>query len=285
MSFGAKVGNLGRDCFSDFCLFVGYFGSRLRLEVLFARVCLDLFVCFVREGCISVVIMASDNHSSSSLWSVRNQRRKFAIQKFNNQMHLLKKHVLNAHDVLMAQNISFEIPDAILSLVSDVCGGPNFCSPRVQSGDGTIENVGIKLTGSFQCKECRQRFETQKVLDLHWNFIHDSNPLVSNVGGGPNFCSPRVRFHDPVVDDFDEAQSSDSQSWLSALTNGLFVFGAPDDLPKIPPFPTCKESGFSQRFVETGNAVADVRKRKVSASRTRTGESIPRTARTGLSMS
>ena len=64
----------------------------------------------------------------------------------------------------MAQNISFEIPDAILSLVSDV-------------------------------------------------------------GGGPNFCSTRVRFHDPVVDDLDEAQSSDSQSWLSDLTSGLFVFG------------------------------------------------------------
>jgi len=91
-------------------------------------------------------------------------------------MHLLKKHVLNVHDVLMAQNISFEIPEAILSLVSDVGGGPNFCSPRVQSGDGTIENVGIKLTGSFQCKECRQRFETQKALDLHWKFIHDPNP-------------------------------------------------------------------------------------------------------------
>ena len=107
---------------------------------------------------------------------MRNQRRKSAIKRFSNQMHLLKEHVLNVHDVLMAQNISFEIPDAILSLVSDVCGGPKCCSPCVQSGDGTVENVGIKLTGSFQCKECRQRFETQKALDLHWKFIHDPNP-------------------------------------------------------------------------------------------------------------
>jgi len=44
---------------------------------------------------------------------------------------------------------------------------------EAKSGDGTIENVGIKMNGTHQCKECRQKFETKKALDLHGRFIHD----------------------------------------------------------------------------------------------------------------
>merc|ERR1712028_133903 len=44
-----------------------------------------------------------------------------------------------------------------------------------KSGDGSVENVGIKMSGSFQCPECRQKFDTEKAKQLHWKFIHDPN--------------------------------------------------------------------------------------------------------------
>merc|ERR1712107_545040 len=44
-------------------------------------------------------------------------------------------------------------------------------SAEARSGDGTIENVGVKLGGGFQCPECRQQFETEKAKQLHWKFI------------------------------------------------------------------------------------------------------------------
>jgi len=44
-----------------------------------------------------------------------------------------------------------------------------------RSGDGTVENVGIKTDGSFQCPECRQKFESEAAQKLHWRFIHDPN--------------------------------------------------------------------------------------------------------------
>jgi len=48
-------------------------------------------------------------------------------------------------------------------------------SAAAVSGDGSVENVGIKMTGSFQCPECRQKFDTEKAKQLHWKFIHDPN--------------------------------------------------------------------------------------------------------------
>jgi len=44
-----------------------------------------------------------------------------------------------------------------------------------KSGDGSVENVGMIMEGSFQCPDCRQKFDTQKAKDLHWKFIHDPN--------------------------------------------------------------------------------------------------------------
>ena len=35
-------------------------------------------------------------------------------------------------------------------------------SAEAKSGDGTVQNVGIKMSGSFQCPECRQKFESEK---------------------------------------------------------------------------------------------------------------------------
>jgi len=41
------------------------------------------------------------------------------------------------------------------------------------SGDGSVENVGIKMDGTFQCPECRQKFQSEQAKKLHWRFIHD----------------------------------------------------------------------------------------------------------------
>jgi len=46
---------------------------------------------------------------------------------------------------------------------------------EARSGDGSLENVGIKTDGKFQCPECRQKFNDEKAKELHWKFIHDPN--------------------------------------------------------------------------------------------------------------
>ena len=48
-------------------------------------------------------------------------------------------------------------------------------SDAAKSGDGTTQNVGIKVSASFQCGECRQKFDSDKAKQLHWKFIHDPN--------------------------------------------------------------------------------------------------------------
>jgi len=41
------------------------------------------------------------------------------------------------------------------------------------SGDGSIQHVGMKLDGHILCSDCRQRFDSDKALNIHWRFIHD----------------------------------------------------------------------------------------------------------------
>jgi len=42
------------------------------------------------------------------------------------------------------------------------------------SGDGSLENVGIRVTGIFQCSECRQTFDTERARQVHWKCFHDA---------------------------------------------------------------------------------------------------------------
>jgi len=46
---------------------------------------------------------------------------------------------------------------------------------EAKSGDGTIQNVGIKVDAQFQCPECHQKFDSERANQLHWKFIHDPN--------------------------------------------------------------------------------------------------------------
>jgi len=47
-------------------------------------------------------------------------------------------------------------------------------SPDAKSGDGTVANVGVKLTGSFCCQECNQRFSSDRALMTHVKFTHSN---------------------------------------------------------------------------------------------------------------
>jgi len=57
----------------------------------------------------------------------------------------------------------------------EVANGGLEMTDAARSGDGSIDNVGIKTNGTFQCPECSQKFETEKAKKLHWKFIHDPN--------------------------------------------------------------------------------------------------------------
>eukprot|EP00441_Pelagodinium_beii_P034939 CAMPEP_0197651220 /NCGR_PEP_ID=MMETSP1338-20131121/31530_1 /TAXON_ID=43686 ORGANISM="Pelagodinium beii, Strain RCC1491" /NCGR_SAMPLE_ID=MMETSP1338 /ASSEMBLY_ACC=CAM_ASM_000754 /LENGTH=46 /DNA_ID= /DNA_START= /DNA_END= /DNA_ORIENTATION= len=39
-------------------------------------------------------------------------------------------------------------------------------SAAAKSGDGSTQNVGIKVDGKFQCPECRQKFDSEKAKQL-----------------------------------------------------------------------------------------------------------------------
>ena len=44
---------------------------------------------------------------------------------------------------------------------------PEQISEAAKSGDGTVQNVGIKLDGQFVSPVNNQRFSSQRALDLH----------------------------------------------------------------------------------------------------------------------
>jgi len=46
-------------------------------------------------------------------------------------------------------------------------------SAAAKSGDGTLQNVGIKLDGKFKSPVTNQCFDTQEALDLHLKYLHD----------------------------------------------------------------------------------------------------------------
>ena len=54
-------------------------------------------------------------------------------------------------------------------------------NPLARSGDGSIENVGLKLDAPVQCDCCRQRFMDKKSLALHKKFIYDPNRADSKL--------------------------------------------------------------------------------------------------------
>jgi hypothetical protein len=45
--------------------------------------------------------------------------------------------------------------------------------PEARSGDGSLENVGIKLTGKFKSLVTNQCFDTEEALALHLKYLHD----------------------------------------------------------------------------------------------------------------
>lgn len=46
-------------------------------------------------------------------------------------------------------------------------------SEAAKSGDGTLQNVGIKVGGKFKSPVNNQLFDTKEALDLHLKYLHD----------------------------------------------------------------------------------------------------------------
>lgn len=51
----------------------------------------------------------------------------------------------------------------------------SLCSPQHNGGrgEGTTANGPINITGTFQCPECTQKFDTEKANNVHFKFTHD----------------------------------------------------------------------------------------------------------------
>ena len=63
---------------------------------------------------------------------------------------------------------------------------------QAKSGDGAIDNVGVKLDGTCQCPHHRQKLPTDRAQTLHYKFIHDptrhqEEKLVDTNGAGDSY--------------------------------------------------------------------------------------------------
>eukprot|EP00928_Gymnodinium_smaydae_P069067 TRINITY_DN52442_c0_g1_i2.p1 TRINITY_DN52442_c0_g1~~TRINITY_DN52442_c0_g1_i2.p1 ORF type:complete len:174 (-),score=39.63 TRINITY_DN52442_c0_g1_i2:239-688(-) len=41
-----------------------------------------------------------------------------------------------------------------------------------RSGNGTVDMVGIRMSGTFRCQECIQRYDSERALVMHVKFTH-----------------------------------------------------------------------------------------------------------------
>ncbi|OLP93774.1 hypothetical protein AK812_SmicGene24283 [Symbiodinium microadriaticum] len=109
-------------------------------------------------------------------------------------------------------------------------------SDAAKSGDGTTMNVGIKMTGTFQCPECRQKFDSEKAKQLHWKFIHDPNRHQEEV---PSQEEPFVFIWDAADLHFDSAVFRGKGLGLKAriresLEFVLVIVASPQLLEELP---------------------------------------------------
>ncbi|CAE8627326.1 unnamed protein product, partial [Polarella glacialis] len=60
-------------------------------------------------------------------------------------------------------------------LVLRLRGGMQNLVKASKSGDGSTQNVGIKIDGKSPCPDCRQKFDDEKAKQMRWKYIHDPN--------------------------------------------------------------------------------------------------------------
>lgn len=48
---------------------------------------------------------------------------------------------------------------------------PEVC-PAIKSGNGSLENVGVKTQATWQCVDCMQKLDSQKDQELHMKYMH-----------------------------------------------------------------------------------------------------------------
>lgn len=53
-------------------------------------------------------------------------------------------------------------------------------SEEARSGDGSVGNVGVRVSGKLKCAECIQRFDSEVALKMHFRFIHDPNRHIED---------------------------------------------------------------------------------------------------------
>jgi hypothetical protein len=90
----------------------------------------------------------------------------------NSKADLVAGHRRNVTS-LAHQHLSRELADRLKQCTDDAL--EERARKLALSGDGSIDNVGIKLDGQVVCTECRQRFDSEDARKIHWRFIHDPN--------------------------------------------------------------------------------------------------------------
>jgi len=79
------------------------------------------------------------------------------------------------HEVAPIWNLRGILNSAWPKVVVDFSSTSSDCAgmhPDAKSGNGSLENVGIKLDGEILCSHCRQRFRNEIALQKHCMFIH-----------------------------------------------------------------------------------------------------------------
>jgi len=100
----------------------------------------------------------------------RKEKEVPVVVRLNDPVNVSERTRHSLKGVAAGDDLVAELKDKVVVADEKIVDG-------AKSGDGTVINVGIRMSAKIQCPDCRQRFDTQKAKDTHWKFIHDPNRL------------------------------------------------------------------------------------------------------------
>mmetsp|Transcript_66988 Transcript_66988/g.119138 ORF Transcript_66988/g.119138 Transcript_66988/m.119138 type:complete len:148 (-) Transcript_66988:46-489(-) len=99
----------------------------------------------------------------------------------------------------------------------------SYISEAAMSGDGSLDNVGIRIQGCLNCPECNQRYDTERALSLHIKFTHGDKVVrvITLQRDGESLVGYSLAGHD--IFRFEEYLGKDVKDLTEQLSNKLMV--------------------------------------------------------------